>query len=209
MITETQIRDIRNFLVSKKLQSDLFLEVQDHFISQISQLMIAKNIGFEEAFLQTKILWMGELRMVKASIFSFKKITVIERKIVDKRLHRILLNSLMILPLVFVLNFLIPDSGIFIQIFLFSILFLLVGLSFFQKKLKFREYLFLGFHPLILKILVVGYLLPFLLLPLLTANFSTIGVATFFKNSILISSIVGVTQIQLLYLNFKNKKVLL
>ena len=94
MITTSQSTEIQHYLASKKLQSDLIVEVQDHFLSQISQLMITKNIGFEEAFLHTKILWMGELRIVKASFLSFKKITVIEKKIVNKRLNRILLNSI-------------------------------------------------------------------------------------------------------------------
>ena len=84
MLNNSQLTEIRNFLASKKLQVNLFLEVEDHFVSQISQLMKDKNIGFQEAFLQTKILWIGELRMVRASIFSFQKVTVFEKKMVKK-----------------------------------------------------------------------------------------------------------------------------
>jgi hypothetical protein len=209
MITTSQSTEIQHYLASKKLQSDLIVEVQDHFLSQISQLMITKNIGFEEAFLHTKILWMGELRIVKASFLSFKKITVIEKKIVNKRLNRILLNSIFLLPFIFGLNYFLPDSVIFIQIFLSIVLFFLVGLSLLKNKLKFRDYLFLGFHPLILKTLLIGFFLRFLLMPISTSFMSPDYMMEFLKSNFLLTAFAFIVQIQLLYLNFKNKKVLL
>ncbi|MFC6269311.1 hypothetical protein [Frigoriflavimonas asaccharolytica] len=209
MITEAQIRDIRNFLASKKLQSDLFLEVSDHFVVQISQLMLSKNIDFEEAFLQTKILWMGELRMVKADILSFKKITVIEKRIVNKRLNKVLLNSILFLPIILGINFIFPDLGVFFVIFLSAILLFLFGLSLIKKKLKFRDYLFIGFHPLILKIILIGYILPFLIFSMLPANFTVPELILGLSKNISLAAFAVVTQIQLLYSNFNNKKVLL
>ena len=209
MINKSQTAEIRNYLASKKLQLDLFLEVEDHFVSQISQLMKDKNIGFQEAFLQTKILWTGELRMVRASILSFKRITVIEKKIVDRRLNRILLNSFLIVPFLIWFCVTVPYAVIFIQIILFTILFSIVGLSLIKKKLKFRDYLFLGFHPLILKIILIGYLFSFLLMPFLIANFARIEFNPLFKNGFLTVIIASVSQIQLLYANFNNKKVIL
>ena len=50
MFTETQITEIRNYLLSKKLPIDILIEVNDHFISQISDLQREENLGFEEAF---------------------------------------------------------------------------------------------------------------------------------------------------------------
>lgn len=209
MINKSQTAEIRNYLASKKLQLDLFLEVEDHFLSQISQLMKDKNIGFQEAFLQTKILWIGELRMVRASILSFKKITVIEKKIVDRSLNRILLNSFLIVPFLIWFCVTLPYAVIFIQIILLAILFSIVGLSLIKKKLKFRDYLFLGFHPLILKIILICYLFSYLLMPFLIANFTQIEFDPIFTNGFLTVIIASVAQIQLLYADFNNKKVLL
>ena len=47
MLTETQLTEIRNYLLSKKLPIDILIEVNDHFISQISDLQREENLGFE------------------------------------------------------------------------------------------------------------------------------------------------------------------
>lgn len=52
---------IRNYLLTQKLPIDLLMEVEDHFISQIMNLMREKEMNFEEAFLQTKSQWQPEL----------------------------------------------------------------------------------------------------------------------------------------------------
>ena len=62
MFTETQITEIRNYLLSKKLPIDILIEVNDHFISQISDLQREENLGFEEAFEKTKLTWDKELK---------------------------------------------------------------------------------------------------------------------------------------------------
>lgn len=209
MINKSQTTEIRNYLASKKLQLDLFLEVEDHFVSQISQLMKDKNIGFEEAFLQTKILWTGELKMVPASIFSFQKVTVFEKKMVNKRLNSILLNSLVAGICLFAINFVLPESGVFIQLFLAISLFLIFGVSLFKKKIKFIQFLFLSFHPMVLKIVILSFILPIFATPIFTAFSIRSEVSFLFSNSILFSSIILLVQIQLLSANFNNKKVLL
>jgi hypothetical protein len=61
MITETQLTEIRNYLLSKKLPIDILIEVNDHFISQISDLQKEENLGFEEAFEKVKESWKEEL----------------------------------------------------------------------------------------------------------------------------------------------------
>lgn len=61
MITETQLTEIRNYLLSKKLPIDILIEVNDHFISQISDLQKEENMSFEEAFEKTKENWKEEL----------------------------------------------------------------------------------------------------------------------------------------------------
>ena len=43
MLTETHLTEIRNYLLSKKLPIDILIEVNDHFISQISDLQKEEN----------------------------------------------------------------------------------------------------------------------------------------------------------------------
>ncbi len=60
-MNESQLTEIRNYLLSKKLPIDILIEVNDHFISQISDLQREENLGFEEAFEKTKENWKEEL----------------------------------------------------------------------------------------------------------------------------------------------------
>ena len=64
MITETQLTEIRNYLLSKKLPIDILIEVNDHFISQISNLQRDENLSFDEAFEKVKENWKEDLRIV-------------------------------------------------------------------------------------------------------------------------------------------------
>lgn len=62
MITEQQESEIRNYLLSKKLPIDILIEVNDHCISQISDMQREENLSFEEAFEKTKLIWDKELK---------------------------------------------------------------------------------------------------------------------------------------------------
>ena len=42
MFTDSQLTEIRNYLLSKNLPIDILIEVNDHFISQISDLQRKK-----------------------------------------------------------------------------------------------------------------------------------------------------------------------
>ena len=57
MISEPQLTEIRNYLLSKKLPIDILIEVNDHFASQITDLQKEENLNFEEAFEKTKENW--------------------------------------------------------------------------------------------------------------------------------------------------------
>ncbi len=46
MTTETQLTEIRNYLLSKKLPIDILIEVNDHFISQISRFAERRKLEF-------------------------------------------------------------------------------------------------------------------------------------------------------------------
>ena len=61
-MTESQLTEIRNYLLSKKLPIDILIEVNDHFVSQISDLQREENLSFEEAFEKTKENWKEELK---------------------------------------------------------------------------------------------------------------------------------------------------
>lgn len=62
MIKEIHLTEIRNYLLSKKLPIDILVEVQDHFVAQISDLHREENLGFEEAFEKIKMSWEKELK---------------------------------------------------------------------------------------------------------------------------------------------------
>ena len=61
MITETQLTEIHNYLLAKKLPIDILIEVNDHFISQISDLQRDENLSFDEAFEKVKENWKEEI----------------------------------------------------------------------------------------------------------------------------------------------------
>ncbi len=61
MTTETHLTEILNYLLSKKLPIDILIEVNDHFISQISDLQRDENLSFEEAFEKVKESWKEEI----------------------------------------------------------------------------------------------------------------------------------------------------
>ena len=63
MLSETQLTEIRNYLLSKKLPIDILIEVNDHFISQISDVQREENLSFEEAFEKVKDDWKEELTL--------------------------------------------------------------------------------------------------------------------------------------------------
>lgn len=62
-MTEHQLTEIRNYLLSKKLPIDILIEVNDHFVSQITDLQNEENMSFEEAFEKTKDNWKEDLTL--------------------------------------------------------------------------------------------------------------------------------------------------
>ena len=78
MFTETQLSEIRNYLLSKKLPIDILIEVNDHFVSQINDLQREENLSFEEAFEKTKESWKDELK-IEFSFFGDNESKIIKR----------------------------------------------------------------------------------------------------------------------------------
>ena len=81
MITETQRKEIRQYLTTKNLPSDVIIEVEDHFASQIENFEFERNNTFQQAFYKTKLIWMGDFQMVRKSLISFGKVPRIMRDI--------------------------------------------------------------------------------------------------------------------------------
>ncbi|MCT2562285.1 hypothetical protein [Chryseobacterium herbae] len=159
MINTAQEIEIIQYLVSKKLDQKLLLEIKDHFILQISNLMEEHNEGFQEAFLQTKMNWKSELEMVRADFLSARKMTRIEKDILQTRFKKMTVYAL-IFSLVFSgLLYIKPNLFNDVQIlFLLTILGLSVY-NFMRKTMNLNDYFQVSFHPLLLKNLFAGVVL--------------------------------------------------
>ena len=124
MTTETQLTEIRNYLLSKKLPIDILIEVNDHFISQISDLQKEENLSFEEAFEKVKESWKEELTFeaVLMGTSQVKFLTKIKRK---QNLD-FFLFALKIFATILISSFLISNFGnVNIFIYFFSAILIL------------------------------------------------------------------------------------
>jgi hypothetical protein len=199
MITIDQEFEIKAFLQKKNLSRVISNEIYDHFIAQISELM-KDNLSFQEAFLKTKFGWQFELEMVKANPFSFKKIARIEKTVLQSRFRNIIISSTTFTLIGFMILFFLND---YFYLFQIGMLIALVGLLFYNfvfKKMKFREYYNLSFHPLILQNILLGLLL------ILGVGYFTQSINFWDQEINKIFTVYAITvQIQLLY--FRSKKV--
>lgn len=159
MITKEQEHQIELYLNSKKLTAQILAEVKDHFISQISHLMLSENLSFPEAFLKTKISWKNELEMVNADFLSFKKVARIEKVILQQRFRKIGIFSFILATAATFIMFLNTDVFFTVQIVLLGSLAILLAYSFIAKKMKFSNYIAMSFHPLLLRNLLFGVLI--------------------------------------------------
>jgi hypothetical protein len=124
MLTETQLTEIRNYLLSKKLPIDILIEVNDHFISQISDLQRDENLSFDEAFEKVKENWKEELTFeaVLMGTSQVKFLTKIKRK---QNLD-FFLFALKIFATILISSFLISNFGnVNIFIYFFSAILIL------------------------------------------------------------------------------------
>ena len=95
-MNELQLTEIRNYLLAKKLPIDILIEVNDHFVSQISDLQREENLGFVEAFEKTKLSWKPALRMVYNPNYSLDDISILMKKIVYTESIRLFKQSFII-----------------------------------------------------------------------------------------------------------------
>ena len=199
MITVDQEHEIKDFLQKKNLSSVISNEIYDHFVVQISELM-KNNVSFQEAFLKTKLDWQSELEMVKADLFSFKKIARIEKTVLQSRFRNIIISSTIFTLMGIVILFFLND---YFYLFQIGMLIALMGLLFYNfvfKKMKFREYYNLSFHPLILQNILLGLLL------ILGVGYFTQSINFWDDEINKVFTVYAIAvQIQLLY--FRSKKV--
>lgn len=199
-----QEKEIERYLLSKNLNSELFIEIKDHFIEQISVQQEEKNISFQEAFQQAKLSWNKELNLVKADFLSSRKIARIEKSVIQKRFKTITFSAVAFSLLLAL--FMYSNSNVFrySQISLLSIMGVLLGYNLVFGKMRLYNYVRLSFHPLILKNALVGIIL--------------FSVAWFWGNNVTdaASGIMKVfflyaiaVKIQLLYYNAKKTSVLI
>lgn len=127
MTTETQLTEIRNYLLSKKLPLDIIPEVEDHFSTQLADMQREKELTSSEAFLETKKLWQKDLGMVRKSFFSFVKIPRIAKEMMNaSRLDwsktAFAISSILLVLLFLAAKFILQEYYFFIALFDFLII---------------------------------------------------------------------------------------
>lgn len=154
---KNEILEVQNYLKKRIVSRIILIEVYDHFIMQISDLM-KNGIGFQQAFTQVKIKWEHELEMVPLSLFSFKKISRIEKKSLGSKYRKITTNSILITLLAAILNYINPDFLVVMVVILAGLCFLVLLYNFLFKKMSIKEYMQLSYHPLIVRNMLLGVL---------------------------------------------------
>ncbi|WP_144281828.1 hypothetical protein [Chryseobacterium echinoideorum] len=191
--------EIEKYLKSKNLSHEIFDELYDHFVLQIDELM-KEGISFQEAFLKVKIRWQHELKMVRSDWFSFKKIAKIEKNILQNRFRKITQLSVLVSFLTLLLYFIVPESLLYIVILIAMCNVITMAYHFVCKKITFREYLFLSYHPLIVRNQI-------LVLVIFSVVYLFDGNMNFWEPALNQILIVFIMMIQLQLLYFKNKKI--
>ena len=204
MMTKENLIEIEKYLKGKNLSSAVFAEVYDHFVMQISELINKKDINFTEAFLQTKFNWQSELEMVKADLFSFKRIAKIEKGILQDRFKKMMMIAFLssvIMGTVFYFN---ENVYLCFQGALIAMHVLFLMYHFVFRKMSFSEYQKMIFHPLLLR----NVLLMLIIIAVNTMFFTTENLWNFPLNHMAITFAV-LLQLQLLYFRAKKINVLL
>lgn len=156
MITLIQEKQIQQYLLSKNLSQKLFFEIKDHFLQQISALMDEQQFNFEEAFQNTKSSWKEELDLVKADVLSFRKITKLEKEILQKRFRNIMLYAAAFALLISKFILTLPGIFMYAEIVLIGTMASLLVYNVIFQKMRLYQYIQLSFHPLILKNILAG-----------------------------------------------------
>lgn len=142
-MNETQIAEIRNYLLSKKLPIDILMEVQDHFVSQIQDLEKEENLSFEKAFEKTKENWKRDLTLSWNKGFDLNNTTLILRKVrreIEKAnvLFVLKYGTIFILLILFSGEVLEPIYFKYFSLFIFAVLILFPAVNYLANLKDFR-----------------------------------------------------------------------
>lgn len=199
----TEKNEVISFLKRKKLSYPLYNEVLDHFCMNIENLMAA-GVGFQEAFLKTKIKWQEEFQMVRPDMLSLKKIPAIEARTLVGRFHK--MSHVAVTGTIFCLLLIMihPPLQSGILVVLSAFLFLLVAYSIWSGKFSMINFLTLTFHPLILRVIAASVFLT-LLGNYIPDDFSSNRID--YSNALTFATGVFNILIQIQLINFHNKKI--
>lgn len=144
MITEPQLSEIRNYLLSKQLPIDILIEVEDHLVDQIENLQSSEKLSFADAFDKAKLEWKKDLSV---SYFPFGETkTVLEKRIKRKYNYEIFMKAFSATFLFLLLTILIAKyTSLYTFVIYFSIsiyfiiFFPIIYNLYFYKTLKIAE----------------------------------------------------------------------
>lgn len=94
-MTAAQLSEIRTYLLGKRLPIDILMEVEDHFITQITELEYA-GVAFPDALRQVQDAWLSDLKMTYDARYSLDDIAPLTKKITWSR-QRLLLKKALLL----------------------------------------------------------------------------------------------------------------
>lgn len=90
MTSQEQRKEIQQYLLNQNMAVNIILEISDHMISQIDEMMM-NGKTFEEAFSKTKTSWSSELQQVK---YGYKRrVPLIQKRILQKMETNITLKT--------------------------------------------------------------------------------------------------------------------
>lgn len=141
-MTESQLAEIRNYLLDKKLPIDILMELQDHFVSQINALIREEDLSFEDAFEKVENNWHDELKPYWKGGLSLEDVSDFMRKmrwqIEKSNVLDGLKFSLPLMILIFVSAFVLNSR--FFGVFVLAILVFIVGFALYKYIRNYKEF---------------------------------------------------------------------
>jgi len=136
-------KKVWDYLLLKKLPIDVLIEVQDHFMSQITDLQKKRNVVFESAFEEAKNIWKPEFKMIYNPSYSLDDISILNKKLIYNEsvntFKQSLLIGFVILLIIAIFSFIFTAEFFFYTFLLISVcivLFPVIQLFVYRKKFK-------------------------------------------------------------------------
>lgn len=126
----TESEYITQYLSTKNLPLDLLVEVQDHMVEQVAEIISRDKISFENAFDQVKNLWAKDLKVQFHWMCGITPITSFENEIIKKnRKHNLCVTFLIQSVLWGITVVLILKQPSFAKYFMLSVYWLTMAVS--------------------------------------------------------------------------------